>query len=251
MTARTGSVKHRIQIMHGRPPILSTNPIFCAIDRPDVAGAEQLVQALGDSVGGIKLGLEFFCANGPDGVRTISRAGRPIFLDLKLHDIPNTVAGSARAAFELEPAMLTLHACGGAAMLNAAVKAKHATGARTDLLAVTVLTSLDDHDLTELGIQAGVADHVERLARLAVDAGVDGIVCSPHELIRLRAALPADIKLVVPGIRQSGPALDDQKRIMTPKRALEAGAHVLVIGRPITGAADPAAAARSFLADGA
>ncbi|WP_235031170.1 orotidine-5'-phosphate decarboxylase [Geminicoccus flavidas] len=229
---------------------MSSSPIFCAIDRPDPAGALTLARSLNGVVGGVKLGLEFFCASGPAGVRTVGEAGLPIFLDLKLHDIPNTVAGAVRSALALEPAMLTLHAAGGRAMLEAAVAAKREAGAATWLLAVTVLTSLDDGDLADTGISGDAGAQVERLARLAVAAGVDGLVCSPHEIARLRRNLPADVKLVVPGIRPAGPSGDDQKRVMTPQEALAAGADVLVVGRPITVAADPAAAAAALLGSG-
>ncbi|WP_191062204.1 orotidine 5'-phosphate decarboxylase / HUMPS family protein, partial [Geminicoccus harenae] len=149
---------------------MSSSPILCAIDRPDPAGALTLARSLNGVVGGVKLGLEFFCASGPDGVRTVQEAGLPIFLDLKLHDIPNTVAGAVRSALALEPAMLTLHASGGAAMLRAAVEAKRQAGASTWLLAVTVLTSLDDADLAAAGVAGGTGAQVERLARLAVEA---------------------------------------------------------------------------------
>lgn len=228
---------------------MSLSPIFCAIDRPDTAGAVTLARSLRDAVGGVKLGLEFFCASGPNAVRAVAAEGLPVFLDLKLHDIPNTVAGAVRSALALEPAMLTLHASGGSAMLKAAVEAKRQASASTWLLAVTVLTSLDDVDLEEGGVAGGTGAQVERLARIAVEAGVDGLVCSPHEIARLRRILPAQVKLVVPGIRPAGSAGDDQKRVMTPRQALAAGADVLVVGRPITGAADPAAAARALLQD--
>lgn len=225
------------------------SPIFCAIDRPDLAGALALARSLKGSVGGVKLGLEFFCASGPEAVRAVTAEGMPVFLDLKLHDIPNTVAGAVRSALALQPSMLTLHASGGSAMLRAAVEAKRQAGAATWLLAVTVLTSLDEADLAQAGVAGDAGAQVERLARLAVDAGMDGLVCSPHEIVQLRRILPANIRLVVPGIRPAGSAKDDQKRVMTPAQALAAGADVLVVGRPITGAADPAVAARSLLQD--
>jgi orotidine-5'-phosphate decarboxylase len=226
---------------------LSNSPIFCAVDRPDTTGAVALARALSGHVGGIKLGLEFFCASGPDGIRAVAAEGLPIFLDLKLHDIPNTVAGAVRSALALQPAMLTLHASGGRAMLEAAVEAKNSLQASTLLLAVTVLTSLDDRDLHSLGVAGAAAEQVERLAELAIAAGVDGLVCSPHEITRLRRVIPLSVKLVVPGIRPAGAAGDDQKRVMTPAQALDAGADVLVIGRPITAATDPAAAARAMM----
>ncbi|WP_027135736.1 orotidine-5'-phosphate decarboxylase [Geminicoccus roseus] len=224
-----------------------TSPIFCAIDRPDPSGALDLARSLEGAVGGVKLGLEYFCAAGPEGVRAVASEGLPVFLDLKLHDIPNTVAGAVRSALVAEPAMLTLHASGGSAMLRAAVEAKRQAGSSSWLLAVTVLTSLDDTDLGAMGIAGDTGAQVERLARLAVEAGVDGLVCSPHEIARLRRVVPAGIKLVVPGIRPPGSAGDDQKRVMSPAEALAAGADVLVVGRPITGAADPASAARALL----
>ncbi|HEX2525656.1 MAG TPA: orotidine-5'-phosphate decarboxylase [Geminicoccus sp.] len=226
---------------------MSNSPIFCAVDRPDTTGAVALARALSGHVGGIKLGLEFFCASGPDGIRAVAAEGLPIFLDLKLHDIPNTVAGAVRSALALQPAMLTLHASGGRAMLEAAVEAKNSLQASTLLLAVTVLTSLDDRDLHSLGVAGAAAEQVERLAELAIAAGVDGLVCSPHEITRLRRVIPLSVKLVVPGIRPAGAAGDDQKRVMTPAQALDAGADVLVIGRPITAATDPAAAARAMM----
>ena len=228
---------------------MSTSPIFCAIDRPDLDGAVDLTRALRGAVGGVKLGLEFFCAAGPDGVRAVAAQGLPVFLDLKLHDIPNTVAGAVRSALSLHPAMLTLHAGGGAAMLRAAVAAKRESGASTWLLAVTVLTSLDDADLAAQGVADAASVQVERLAALAVEAGIDGLVCSPLEIAALRRIVPHEVKLVVPGIRAADAKSDDQKRVMTPRQALDAGADVLVVGRPITGGGDPAAAARALLAE--
>jgi orotidine-5'-phosphate decarboxylase len=247
LTVRTRSAKHRAARDRPSEPDLSSSPVFCAIDRPDTAGAIALARSLRGAVGGIKLGLEFFCASGPEGIRTVAADGLPIFLDLKLHDIPNTVAGAVRSALSLQPAMLTLHATGGSAMLRAACEAKRASGSSTLLLAVTVLTSLDDEDLRATGVASAAGDQVERLAQLAVNTGIDGLVCSPHEIARLRKIVPPSVKLVVPGIRPAGPAGDDQKRVMTPREALDAGADVLVIGRPITGAPDPAAAARALL----
>lgn len=225
--------------------------IFCAVDTTDIDSARRLAGQVNGAVGGIKLGLEFFIAQGPAGVRAvIGDDGPPLFLDLKLHDIPNTVASGVRAALPLKPAFMTIHASGGGAMMRAAAEAAAAAGAgRPKILAVTVLTSLDAGDLDAVGQATPVADQVTRLARLAKDSGVDGVVCSPAEVAVLRAACGPDFILMVPGIRPVWAATNDQKRIMTPAEALAAGADHLVIGRPITGDADPAAAARRIAAE--
>jgi orotidine-5'-phosphate decarboxylase len=225
---------------------MSVNPIFCAIDRADRKAALKLARDLAPHVAGLKVGLEFVTANGPDGVRDIVGLGRPVFLDLKFHDIPNTVAGAVRSAAGLGAAMLTIHASGGRAMLDAAVGAANDFEPRPDLVGVTVLTSLDDDDLEALGIDDDVLDHALRLADLAQAAGLDGVVCSPHELEALRPRVDPDFKLVVPGIRPRGSKSGDQKRTMTPKRALALGADALVVGRPITAADDPVEAARAI-----
>jgi orotidine-5'-phosphate decarboxylase len=219
------------------------NPVFVALDTVDRIRARTLADAVRPHVGGLKLGLEFFCANGPDAVREVAGA-TPLFLDLKLHDIPNTVAGAVRAVMPLRPSFLTVHAGGGPAMLRAAVET--AAGA-VKLLGVTVLTSLDGADLDRVGQQGPVLDQARRLALLAREAGLAGVVCSPHEIAALRAELGPGFLLVVPGIRPAGAGIGDQKRVMTPREALAAGADHLVIGRPITAAADPAAAARRIL----
>jgi orotidine-5'-phosphate decarboxylase len=228
----------------------AANPVIAAIDTPDPSEARRLVNALAGAVGGVKLGLEFFAANGPRATREAA-FGENLFLDLKLHDIPNTVAGAVRACAALEPLLLTLHASGGPAMMRAAADAAQSAAAgrrRMRLLGVSVLTSLDDDDLARVGQERPVAQQVLRLALLARDSGLDGVVCSPHEVASLRAACGRDFLLVVPGIRPAGAALGDQKRVMTPKEAIDAGADYLVIGRPITAAPDPAAAARAILA---
>jgi orotidine-5'-phosphate decarboxylase len=230
---------------------MSPNPILCAIDTPDIGRARALAAAVAGAVGGIKLGLEFFVANGPSVVRELAGA-TPLFLDLKLHDIPNTVAGAVRSAAALEPLLLTIHCAGGAAMMRAAAAAasEAAQGRRRmKLIGVTVLTSLDDGDLAATGQRGTTREQAERLARLARDSGLDGVVCSPHEVAALRAACGASFLLVVPGIRPSGAGAADQKRVMVPRAALAAGADYLVIGRPISEAADPAAAARAIAAD--
>jgi orotidine-5'-phosphate decarboxylase len=227
---------------------MDRNPILCAIDTPDPDAARALIASVGGVVGGIKLGLEFFAANGPRAALAAA-AGRPFFLDLKLHDIPNTVAGAVRAVAPLEPMLLTLHCSGGAAMMRAASDAARAwSGRRMKLLGVTVLTSLDEGDLIAIGQSGPVTSQALRLALLARDSLLDGIVCSPHEVGALRRALGPDFLLVVPGIRPAGAALGDQKRALTPREAIDAGADYLVVGRPITAAPDPAAAARAILA---
>lgn len=218
------------------------NPIFAAIDMPDVERARQLANDLRGSVGGIKLGLEFFSANGPTGVSDIGRSGLPVFLDVKLHDIPTTVGQAMRALAPLKPAIVTVHAAGGRAMLEAA-KASAPEG--TKVVAVTVLTSLDAEDLRAAGVSSTPAEQVQRLAELARAAGVDGIVCSGAEVKAAHEAWP-DGFFVVPGVRPEGSGAGDQKRVVSPAAAVEAGASVLVIGRPITGAQNPADAARAI-----
>jgi len=213
-------------------------PIFVAIDTPDLSRALEIAEAVRDNAGGVKLGLEFFSSNGPDGIRRIGALGLPVFLDVKLHDIPNTVGKAVEALAPLEPAILTVHATGGRAMLAAA---KAAAPAKTKIVAVTVLTSLDQSDLAEAGVSGSAADQVERLATLARASGVDGIVCSGAEVSAARAAWPTGF-FVVPGVRPAGSEVADQKRVVTPAQALADGASVLVIGRPITGAPDPAQA---------
>ena len=222
--------------------------VFVALDTPDMDGALSLAGSLAGVVGGIKLGKAFFTANGPQGVKRAAAAGLPVFLDLKFHDIPNTVADAVRAALSLAPVMLTVHASGGAAMMRAAADAAREAGANRPLvLGVTVLTSLGAEDLAATGLAGPVPDQVMRLARLAQASGLDGVVCSAREAAALRAECGADFKLVVPGIRPAGAAAGDQKRTATPAEAMAAGADYLVIGRPVTGAGDPAQAARAII----
>lgn len=224
--------------------MLPQNPVFVALDTADVNQAIAWAGAARPHVGGVKLGLEFFGSNGPDGVRRIVELGLPVFLDLKFHDIPNTVAGAVRAVSGLGVAIVNVHAAGGPAMLEAAAAAAAEAGAeRPWVIAVTVLTSLDDGDLAAVGQQGPAAAQVERLARLTQSCGLDGVVCSPAEIAPIRAACGGDFRLIVPGIRPAWAAAGDQKRIMTPAEARAQGADILVIGRPITGADDPAAAA--------
>jgi orotidine-5'-phosphate decarboxylase len=220
-------------------------PVFVALDTPDLEAAMALARAVAPHVGGLKLGLEFFMAHGPEGVRAMAALGRPIFLDVKLHDIPNTVAGALRSLGALDLFLVNVHAGGGRAMLEAA---RAACPPATRLVAVTVLTSLDDADLAATGVADGAAAQVGRLADMARSAGLDGVVCSPREVAGLKARWP-DGLFVVPGVRPAGAAAGDQKRTMAPRDALAAGASLLVIGRPITAAPDPAAAARAIADD--
>ncbi len=219
-------------------------PIFIAIDTPDMDRARSLAAAVAPWAGGLKLGLEYFCHNGRAGVLELAETGLPIFVDLKFHDIPNTVAGAIAGLDPLNPAVLTVHAAGGRAMMEAA---RAAAPASTKVVAVTVLTSLDRSDLCTIGCADDPATQVERLADLARAAGLDGIVCSGNELGVARSAWP-DGFFVVPGIRPAAASVGDQKRVMTPRAALDAGASILVIGRPISGADDPAAALRAIAA---
>ena len=224
------------------------NPVCVALDTPDPARARTLLEAVRAHVGMAKIGMELFCAHGPEGYREVAAAGLPIFLDLKLHDIPNTVAGGIAALMRLKPlpAIVNMHASGGAAMMAAAARA--IGGADTKIIAVTILTSLSHGDIVEAGFDAGrtTRDHAARLAALAKASGLDGVVCSPDDLAGIRASCGWQFLAVVPGIRPAGSAAGDQKRIATPASARAAGADVLVIGRPITAAADPAAAATAI-----
>jgi orotidine-5'-phosphate decarboxylase len=229
------------------------NPILVAIDTAELAVARNLCRQLTGWVGGLKFGKEFFTALGPEAVRQVA-GEQPFFLDLKFHDIPNTVAGALRSAVGLGPFMVNLHASGGPAMMKAAVAAAQETASalgvpRPLVIAVTVLTSLDDDDLAAVGQPGGTGDQVLRLAVLAQECGLDGVVCSPREIVRLRAECGSEFVLVVPGIRPSWAASGDQKRVMTPRAAVEAGAHYIVVGRPITGADDPLAAAKRLCAE--
>ena len=218
------------------------NPLYLALDLPRLDAAEALARKVKGHVGGIKLGLEFFCAHGHHGVMELAKVGLPIFLDLKLHDIPNTVAGAMQAIHVLQPAIVTVHAAGGRAMME---DAKAAAGEHTKVVAVTLLTSLDDGDLPGIGVAGSAHDQALRLADLAHSAGIDGIVCSGHEVGAIRQQWK-DGFFVVPGLRPADGVLGDQKRAVTPRAARDAGASVLVVGRPISRAEDPVAAARAI-----
>jgi orotidine-5'-phosphate decarboxylase len=220
-------------------------PIAVALDTDDLALATRWVTAVADHVSTVKVGLELFCHEGPAAVEKVrSVADVDVFLDLKLHDIPATVAGAARAVARLRPTYLTVHASGGPAMVAAAVDALPETA----VAAVTILTSLGAADLDRLGVTGPPADAVRRLAVLAVEAGARALVCSPHEVALVRATVGPEVRLITPGVRPAGAGVDDQARVATPEAALAAGADLLVIGRPITGAADPGAAAAAIAA---
>lgn len=227
---------------------MSDNPIICALDTQDVDEATAIATEVRPHVGAVKLGLEFFTANGAAGVSRITGLGVPVFLDLKFHDIPNTVAKAIAATAGMNMFMMTVHTSGGRAMLQAAIDASdrvaQVTGKERPLvIGVTLLTSLDQDDISLLGFQSTVQDQVLRLADLAQSAGLDGLVCSPFEIAPIRKAMGDDLTLVVPGIRPDGAEKSDQKRIMTPREALKRGADYLVIGRPITDAMNRADAA--------
>lgn len=222
-------------------------PVFVAMDMTDLAYAQELTQQFAPYVAGVKLGLEFFNQHGRDGVAQVAALGVPIFLDLKLHDIPNTVEKAVRSLSGLPVVLLTIHASGGAEMIRrASLAAREALGENAQVIAVTLLTSLDAADVQAIGFAEAPQEQVVRLARLAQASGAHGVVCSPHEIEAIRAACGEDFTLVVPGIRPEGSDAGDQKRSMTPQAALQNGATYLVIGRPVTEAQDPVAAAKAI-----
>lgn len=230
-----------------------TNPIICALDTETVERAVNLAEAIKNDVGALKLGLEFFTSNGPEGIQAVSKVGLPIFLDLKFHDIPNTVARAVYAATALDVFMLTVHTSGGKAMMQTCVQSAYEASKvhntrKPLIVGVTVLTSFDQEDLTNVNVQADLKDHVGHLASLAYDSGLDGIVCSAHELAQVKEACGQDFKTVVPGIRPAGEATHDQKRTVAPSEAMDMGADYLVIGRAITQHAEPGNAAREIAA---
>jgi orotidine-5'-phosphate decarboxylase len=239
--------------MSAHLPSAPRERILAALDAPSLAEAVELVRLLQPYVGGFKVGLELCTAVGaPQVVAQVAAIGGAVFLDLKLHDIPNTVAGTVRVICTLGPAvrMLTLHCQGGAAMLRAAVAAAAAAPQRPLLLGVTVLTSIDASALRhELGVAATLEDHVVALARMAQTCGLDGVVASPHEVAAIRRACGPELLVVTPGVRPAWAATSDQRRVMSPAEALTAGADYLVVGRPLTAAAEPAAAAARLLGE--
>lgn len=224
------------------------NPIFVALDTPDLGKALALARAVGPFVGGLKIGLEFITAQGPKGIEAIVALGQPVFADVKFHDIPNTVAGASREIAKLGVALFNIHTSGGRPMMEAAAEAARSVDPNVKILGVTVLTSLDDSVLAEVGQMGPPRAQVERLARLAKSSGLDGVVCSAQEITLVRKAMGADFLIVTPGIRPVGADLADQRRVTGPADARAAGADILVVGRPITAAADPAGAARLILA---
>jgi orotidine-5'-phosphate decarboxylase len=223
--------------------------LIVALDMPNAAEAEALVRRIGDAVEFYKVGLELFISDGPATLAMLRDQGKRIFLDLKLHDIPRTVGRSVASAGRFDVELLTLHASGGSAMIAAAAQAAGEARLEIKLLAVTVLTSLDDRDLNEIGFPRNAADQVDRLGRMAMEAGAHGLVCSPREVGRLRSELGGSPYLVTPGIRPAGGDSGDQKRTATPASAVRDGASAIVVGRPIVEAADPRAAALAILGE--
>ncbi|MEY4386169.1 MAG: hypothetical protein RLY20_1452 [Verrucomicrobiota bacterium] len=228
------------------------NPIIVALDLPTAEQAIALAEQVAPAVGAFKIGKELFTAVGPDIVRRIRATGASVFLDLKFHDIPNTVAKAVASATRLDVQMLTIHTSGGSEMMRAAEESAQKTAAQAGLnpplvLGVTVLTSSDANTLAEIGCEPNPGRQVERLAKLAVNAGLRGLVCSPLEIALLRQTLPSSVQLVTPGIRTGAEKADDQKRTLSPREAMDAGASWLVIGRPITAAPNPRAAAEKIL----
>jgi orotidine-5'-phosphate decarboxylase len=226
-----------------------SNPIFVALDTPDLPKALALAAAVKPHVGGLKVGLEFITALGPDAVRKVAGVGLPVFADVKFHDIPNTVAGAAREIARLGATIFNIHVSGGEAMMRAAVEAAHSIDPKVKIIGVTILTSMNDADLEAVGQRGPALTQVERLAKLAKHSGLDGVVCSPRETALVRKACGPDFLIVTPGVRPLGSDLADQRRVTTPADAMRAGSDILVIGRPITAAADPAAAARAIAAE--
>ncbi len=225
------------------------NPVFVALDTPDLAKARAIAQAVRGAAGGLKIGLEFITAQGPAGIREIASLGLPLFVDVKFHDIPNTVAGASRELAKLGAKFFNVHVSGGEAMMRAGVESARAIDPDVKVIGVTVLTSLEDKDLDAVGQRPPSQEQVVRLAKLAKHSGLDGVVCSPREIAPVRAACGPDFLIVTPGVRPGGADLADQRRVMTPGEAARAGADILVIGRPITAATDPAAAARAIAAE--
>ncbi len=221
--------------------------LIVALDVSSAAAAQQIISAVGESAHLYKVGKQLFTAEGPQVVRDLVASGKNVFLDLKFHDIPNTVAGAVAQAAKLKVSMLTVHASGGGRMLRAAVEAASSAEVPPMILAVTVLTSMEDADLPGIGVRGTVLDQVLRLATLAVTNGCDGIVTSAHEAREVRSELGDDFAIVTPGVRPAGSAKGDQARVVTPAEAMSDGATHIVVGRPITAAADPAAAAREIL----
>ena len=232
-----------------KPSLSARDRLIIALDVPNAAEAQKLVQSIGDTASIYKIGKQLFTAEGPSLVRELVSSGRKVFLDLKYHDIPNTVASAVRSAADLNVAMLTVHASGGSKMLRAAAEAAAQSASKPLVLAVTVLTSMADEDLHEIGITGSAQEQVLKLAKLAQKAAVGGLVASPSELKALRQAIGQEMKIVTPGVRPAGSDKGDQARVATPAEAIGDGADYIVVGRPITAAPDPAAAAKAILAE--
>ncbi len=225
---------------------MTNNPIFCAIDTSDIDKAVSIVDQISPHIGGIKLGLEFFTSCGLSGLEKIKKFEVPIFIDLKLYDIPNTVKQALSNILQFEPKYTTLHLSGGSEMLTECIKAKNEVNSITKLIGVTMLTSFNDTLISEIGIEKSVDENVKQLTQLAVNCGMDGIVCSPLEISEIKKTYKNKLKIITPGIRGERNASNDQKRTLSAKEAIDAGADVLVVGRPITDAKDPAKAAESI-----
>ncbi len=225
---------------------MSKNPIFCAIDTSSIDKAIELINQISPYVGGVKLGLEFFTSCGINGIEKVSKCELPLFLDLKFYDIPNTVKNSLKNILSFNPQYTTLHVSGGADMLNKCVEIKEDLHSTTKLIGVTMLTSFNDKTINEIGLGGSINQNVDNLSKLAFNCGMDGIVCSPLEIKKVKNTYGSKLKIVVPGIRDNTIKIDDQKRTLSAKKAIELGADVIVIGRPITSAESPASSAEMF-----
>ena len=223
---------------------MTRNPIFCAIDTNDIHKATSILSDITPHIGGIKVGLEFFTSLGVKGIEEVKKFNKPLFIDLKLHDIPNTVSAALKNILALNPEYTTLHISGGRRMLEDCVEEKIKSDSSTKLIGVTMLTSFDDKEINEIGIDRNVEENVNLLSDLAESCNLDGIVCSPHEISYIKSKFKLEV--IAPGIRMNESKTDDQKRTLTAKEALKAGADILVIGRPITQAKSPPDAARSI-----
>lgn len=225
---------------------MNKNPIYCAIDTSDIDRVNTIVDQVSTFVGGIKLGSEFFTAHGPVGIKKVKEFGLPIFLDLKLYDIPNTVRKTLSNILSLEPELTTVHISGGSEMLNECVKLKNELGSSTNLIGVTMLTSFNNELINEIGLQKNISENVKNLSNLAQKCNLDGIVCSPLEIGMIKKIYGNKLKLIVPGIRENTNNPNDQKRTLSAKEAIDLGADIIVVGRPITSAESPANAAKIF-----
>ena len=225
---------------------MTKNPIYCAIDTSCIDDADRIINEISPHIGGIKLGLEFFTSCGVKGIEKISKYELPLFIDLKLYDIPNTVKKSLQNILSYNPAYTTLHVSGGSGMLKECVDLKKELNSNTNLIGVTMLTSFDDGSINEIGMSGTVDRNVDNLSSLAFDCGIDGIVCSPMEIRKVRETFGSKLKIVVPGIRNQTDNDDDQKRTLSAKKAIEFGADIIVVGRPITSADSPGNAAEIF-----